>query len=225
VNVRINAVLQTPRFAWRGNKKKNIMAYSDFTLKKVKDELGIRIIEEQGIFDNLKPVEPSRLLSDILDEYVPLALAINTERARSELIISNVLVELRKIFDRKISIFSGIEFNVDKEKGLNGFCDFIISESPAQLMLDFPVLAIVEAKNENLIAGMGQCIAEMFASEIQNERENRKTEYIYGTVTSGNAWKFIKLKNKTSYIDMKEYYIDNISKLLGILSSMIKQEA
>jgi hypothetical protein len=72
---------------------------------------------------------------------------------------------------------------------------------------------------------MGQCIAEMFAAGIQNKRENRQTEYIYGSVTSGNAWKFMKLKYQTAYVDMKEYYIDNISKLLGIFSSMIKQEA
>jgi hypothetical protein len=201
------------------------MAYSDFTLKKVKEELGIQISEEKGIFESLKPLEPSKLLTDILDEYVPLALAINTEKARSELIVSNVLVELRKIFDRKISMFSGIEFNVDKEKGLNGFCDFIISASPEQLMLDFPVVAIVEAKNENLIGGIGQCIAEMFASEIQNKRENKPSEYVYGTVTSGNAWKFIKLKNNAAHIDMKEYYIDNIGKILGILTAMVKQEA
>jgi hypothetical protein len=201
------------------------MAYSDFNLKKVKDELGLQVLEEKGVFDSLKPVEPSKLLADILDENVPLALAINTEKARSELIVSNVLVELRKVFDRKISIFSGIEFNVDKERGLNGFCDFIVSASSEQLMLDFPVVTIVEAKNENLIGRIGQCIAEMFASDIQNKRENRQTECVYGTVTSGNAWKFIKLKNNTVYIDMKEYYIDNIGKILGILTSMVKQEA
>jgi len=200
------------------------MAYSDFNLKKVKEELGIQIFEEKAIFDALKPVEPSKLLADILDEYVPLALAINTEKARSELIVSNVLVELRKIFDRKISIFSGIEFNVDKEKGLNGFCDFIVSASPQQLMLDFPVVAVVEAKNENLIGGIGQCIAEMFAAAIQNKRENISSECVYGTVTSGNTWKFMKLKNNTVYVDMKEYYIDNISKILGILTAMVKLE-
>ncbi len=201
------------------------MAYSEFNLKKVKGELGIQLAEEKGIFDGLKPIEPSKLLTDILDEYVPLALAINTEKARSELIVSNVLVEVRRIFNKKISIFSGIEFNVDKEKGLNGFCDFMISASPEQLMLDFPVVAIVEAKNENLISGIGQCIAEMFASGIQNEKEKKQTECLYGAVTSGNAWKFMKLRHKTAYIDMKEYYIDNVGKILGILSCMVKGEA
>ncbi len=201
------------------------MAYSDFNLRKVKEELGIQILEQLGIFESLKPVAPSPLLTTILAEHVSLALAINTEKARSELIVAMLLVELRRIFDKKISFFSGIEFTVDKERGLNGFCDFIISDSPEQLMLDFPVVAIVEAKNENLIAGLGQCIAEMVAAEIQNRKEHKPIEAIYGAVTSGNAWKFIALRQSIAYIDLKEYYIDNVGKILGILTAMVKQEA
>jgi len=135
------------------------MAYSDFTIRKVKEELGIQIAEQNGIFEGIEAVTPSALLTTILEEHVSLALAINTEKARSELIVSMVLVELRRMFDKKISFFSGIEFTVDKDRGLNGFCDYIISASAEQLMLDFPVVAIVEAKNENLIGGIGQCIA------------------------------------------------------------------
>ena len=76
-----------------------------------------------------------------------------------------MLLELRRIFDRKISFFSGIEFNIDKERGLNGFCDFLISCSPEQLFVKAPVIAIVEAKNENIMSGIGQCIAEMVAAQ------------------------------------------------------------
>lgn len=82
----------------------------------------------------------------ILAEYVPLARAINTEKARSELMIANILVEARKRLNHQISLFSGIEFNVDKASDLNGFCDFMISASPEQLMLNAPVITIVEAK-------------------------------------------------------------------------------
>ncbi len=201
------------------------MAYSDFTIRKVKEELGIQIAEQNGIFEGIEAVTPSALLTTILEEHVSLALAINTEKARSELIVSMVLVELRRMFDKKISFFSGIEFTVDKDRGLNGFCDYIISASAEQLMLDFPVVAIVEAKNENLIGGIGQCIAEMVAADIQNQKEHQPTSAIYGTVTSGNAWKFIKLQQGVAYIDMKEYYIDHVGKILGILAAMVRQVA
>jgi len=201
------------------------MAYSDFTLRKVKEELNIQIAEQSGIFEGIAEIAPSPLLIEILKEHVSLALAINTEKARSELIIAMILVELRRMFDKKISFFSGIEFTVDKDKGLNGFCDYLISASAEQLMLEFPVVAIVEAKNENLIGGLGQCIAEMVAADIQNRKEHQPTTAIYGAVTSGNAWKFIKLQQGVAYIDMKEYYIDHVGKILGISRAMVKQVA
>ena len=158
-------------------------------------------------------------------ENVPLAVAINTEKARSELIVTNILVEIRKRFDRKISFFSGLEFNVDRERDLAGFCDFIVSLSPEQLFLNAPVVTMVEAKNENLMHGLGQCTAEMVAARIFNEQEGNDIPRIYGVVTSGTAWKFIKLENGTVHIDLRDYSIDNPAKIIGILSKMIKQKA
>jgi len=201
------------------------MSYSDFDIKKVKDELQIKIVEQKGIFSKIEEVDVSDILTFVLDDNVPLALAINTEKARSELIISDVLVELRRKFDRKISLFSGVEFNVDKDKGLNGYCDFIISRSPEQLIIDSPVVIIVEAKNENIVGGIGQCIAEMVAAKIFNEMENDSIEFIYGAVTSGSAWEFLRLENDTVYIDLREYYIENVNKIVGILSAMVAQKA
>jgi len=157
---------------------------------------------------------------------VPLAIAINTEKARSELIIANFLVELRKLFDHQVSLFSGIEFNVDKEKNLNGFCDFIISASPEQLMLNAPVVTIVEAKNENIIGGLGQCIAEMVAANIFNVKEhNDEILKVYGVVTTGTTWKFLSLESDIVYIDLSEFYIDRPGKILGVLSAMVRQIA
>lgn len=198
------------------------MAYSDFDLKKVKQELKVRIIEQQGVFANVNSFPISPILATILEETVPLARAINTEKARSELIISNILVELRKLLQHKISFFSGIEFNVDKSKGLNGYCDFIISASPQQLMLNIPIIAIVEAKNENIIGGLGQCIAEMVAASIFNAAENNAISTLYGVVTSGTAWKFLKLEQSDVTIDLDEYVIEYSDKILGILLEMVK---
>jgi len=201
------------------------MSYSSFNLKRVKAELNISLIETQGVFEKIEPVEISQILKDILEEHVPLAVSINTEKARSELIIANILVEVRRRFKHKISLFSGVEFNVDKEKDLNGFCDFIISHSPEQLTLNSPVIAIVEAKNENMVGGLGQCIAEMVAATIFNRREKYSVEKMYGAVTSGTAWQFLRLTGNDAEIDLKEYFIDNPGKIIGILSAMIEQTA
>ncbi len=202
------------------------MSYSDFDLKKVKQELGVRLFEREAVFSSINSVPISASLAEILAETVPLARAINTEKARSEFIIANILVEVRKLLRHTISLFSGIEFNVDKEKGLNGYCDFIISASQEQLILSSPIIALVEAKNENIIAGLGQCIAEMVAASIFNAAENNSDiKKLYGVVTTGTAWKFLKMEGLDVVIDLDEYIIDNPHKIIGILVAMLTQHA
>lgn len=196
------------------------MSYKDFDLKKIKSEFNLRIEENQDLFSETQEAELSDFLLTILKQNIPIALAIGTEKASSELIIINVLLEVKN--QSKISFFSGIDFTVDKDKGLNGFCDFIISRSPEQLYLDTPVVALVEAKNERIVSGLGQCFAEMIAAKIYNEREGNGVACIYGAVTTGHAWKFLKLENDTAYIDIEDYYIKNPEKIVGILISMIK---
>lgn len=201
------------------------MGYSTFNIRRVKDELHVAIVEERGIFAQIGEIEISDMLTRILEEHVPIAIAINTEKARSELILANLFVELRRHFHAQISFFSGIAFDVDQQRELNGFCDFIISRSAEQLELDAPVVTIVEAKNENLTAYMGQCMAEMVAAQIFNARAQRDLEFVYGIVTSGTAWRFLKLTQQTVSIDLQEYYIDNARRILGILAAMIDQKA
>jgi hypothetical protein len=103
------------------------MAYSDFTLKKVKSDFNLKTIENISLFSEIKDLEISDYLEKTLTRNVPLALSINTEKARSELIIINILLEVKEKFSEKISLFSGIDFSVDKERGLNGFCDYVIT--------------------------------------------------------------------------------------------------
>lgn len=82
--------------------------------------------------------------------------------------------------------------------------------------------SIVEAKNENIIRGLGQCVAEMYAAKLFNERGENGVSTIYGAVTTGAHWKFLKLEDQTVYVDLKEYYLVNVGKILGILLSMIQ---
>jgi len=199
------------------------MSYSDFDLKKVKSEFNLDIVETEDLFSTVEEVEISSFLAEILKQNVPLALAIGTEKASSELIIINILLELKN--QLHISFFSGIDFTVDKEKGLNGFCDFILSKSSEQLFIDVPVIAVVEAKNERIMSGLGQCIAEMIAAKLYNEREGKTVNCIYGAVTTGQAWKFLKLQADTAYIDIENYYIKNPKKIVGIFTHMIKTSA
>jgi hypothetical protein len=153
---------------------------------------------------------------------VPLAISSNTEKARSEMIIAPILIELRKQLNSEISFFSGIDFTIDPEKGLNGNCDFLISRSPELLILTAPVIIIVEAKKENINGGLGQCVAEMLGARIFNEREGNDIPAIFGAVTSGTNWRFLKLKDQVIEIDLTEYYLTEVNKILGILANSIR---
>ena len=147
------------------------MPYNRFTFSEAKGKLQLQTDETVDLFADVTEVKISNFLAQFLEENVPLALAVNTEKSKSEIIIAPILLELRKLADRPISIFSGVVFNVDKEKGLTGTCDFIISRSSEQYFITAPVLTVVEAKKDNIHNGLGQCIAEMFAARLFNERE------------------------------------------------------
>ena len=137
------------------------------------------------------------------------------------MITAPILIELREQLQNRISLFSGIDFNVDSERGLNGSCDFLIGNSSGLLLVNAPVIIIVQAKPENLNIELGQCVAEMFAASIFNEREKNEIPAIYGAVTSGSIWKFLRLTNQVIEIGLIEYYIADMNKILGILASVI----
>ena len=194
------------------------MAYSDFTLAKVRETFQLIIDEKRNLFRDVPQVKSSAILTTLLEEYIQLATAINTEKARSELLIVQVLTEVRRQFNYQVSLFSGTDFNVDASKGLNGFCDFILCASEEQFDIIAPVVTVVEAKNENLKGGLGQCIATMIGAKLFNQNAQREVKTIYGVVTSGTNWRFLTLEEQTVCIDSVEYYINDVEKILGILS-------
>lgn len=198
------------------------MSYSQFTLETVEQALGLSILENPDIFAGVPEVSISDFLKQCLQYNTPLALEIGTEKARSEMIITPILIELKQQFQSKISLFSGREFNIDIQKGLMGYCDFIISKSPSQLLIKAPIAIVVEAKNDNIQSGLGQCMAEMVGAQILNQRQQNNHRMIYGSVTTGTNWKFMRLFDTIVEIDPNEYFLNNIGKLMGILRSFIE---
>ena len=201
------------------------MAYSNFTLGQVRKAFELETVRKWGIFADIAPVEPSALLTAVLERNMPFALAMGTEKAKSELIVSEVLVELCVHFDNRVSLFSGIDFNVDASKELTGICDFLVSLSPEAFELEAPVIALVEAKNSDVKLGVAQCAAEMVAAQRFNAEHGNSIPRVYGAITSGTDWLFLKLEGKTLHIDMRIYTLERCDRLLGILASMVKQEA
>ena len=115
------------------------MAYSQFTLKKVVDDFNLTLVEQGDFLAPVQAVSLSPYLNEFLTKNLQLAIALNTEKARSELLRSPLLLAVKEALNNNVSLFSGEEFNVDAEVGLTGVCDYLISRAPEQLFIKAPV--------------------------------------------------------------------------------------
>ena len=156
------------------------MAYNDFTLDMLKQQFGLRTDELVDHFADAPRIPISGWLRETLDHNLPLAIAIGTEKARSELIIMPVLLEAHRQTGQGFSLFSGVEFTVDFDKGLRGTCDFLLSLSAEQMTVEAPIVAIVEAKNDNIKPGIAQCLAEMVAAQTFNRQRGTESQLFSG---------------------------------------------
>ena len=191
------------------------MPYSKFDLVRVQQKFSLTLHEAGHFLPDTSSVEPDELLRATLQENLPIALAQGNEKARSEWIINPVLTAVRRLSPVNLTVFSGREFTVDPAQDLVGYVDFLIARSPHLLILEAPILMLVEAKPENLNAGLGQCTAEMIAAQIFNQQPDQN---VYGCVTNGESWKFLKLHQTDLTIDLEPYPLEPLSRLLGILS-------
>ena len=196
------------------------MTYSSFTIDEVESKFDLNL--QTGHFlPTIEPISPSSMLEQFLKITLPLARESGSEKARSEFIIAPILVEVRSLMNNSISLFSGEDFTVDRELGLNGICDFLISRSPTQFKINAPVVALVEAKKGVLKDGWGQCIAEMVAAQRFNHSHQQSIDIIYGVITSGTRWQFIEMRERNVTIDPEEYSLPPVEPLLGILKWMV----
>ena len=197
------------------------MSFADFTFPQVQQALGLTV-DEADLASALPAVPLREDFVTTLTDGAAIALAINTDKAKSEFIIAPVLLELRRLLGGAVGLFSGVALDVDPGQGLTGVCDFILTKATHQFILSPPLVTVVEAKNDNLRNGLGQCIAEMYAAALYNQQEGGTIEAVWGVVTTGSAWKFLRLENTTVTLDVKEYYIDNIGKILGVLQHVVE---
>jgi hypothetical protein len=197
-----------------------MMSYGGFTLQDLKQRFQLTVDESNDLFADVAEVYLPPRLSETLARYLPLALSLNTEKARSELLIAPLLVEFKLRHRHRISLFIDIEFNVDEEAGLKGRCDYILARSPQQLALTAPVCVLVEAKKEDIVAGVPQCLAEMIAAQKFNAREGSPAKIVYGAVTTGVLWRFLKLETTNAAVDLVEYPIHAPRKIFGILTTI-----
>ena len=196
------------------------MAYSDFTFAKLKKRFKITQ-ESVYLFEGISiaPIAPSAKLLDDLKEAEQMPML--TEKAKSEYLIAPFVKDLKRRHPH-LSIFSGYAFNIDIDNELSGAPDFIISKKPRIVEIEAPIFCIMETKNKTVEEGYAQCAAEMYAACLFNEQMSEPLTTIYGAVTNGFDWVFLKYENLTIQIDMNRYYLGNLPQLLGIMDHIIE---
>jgi hypothetical protein len=196
------------------------MPYSSFSLLQVQRQFDLKVIK--GVFFvDLPGLTPGEWLIDLLAKSAPFAAAQGSEKVRSELIVAPLLFELRELLDRRVGLFSGTDFSIDAESGLNGICDFLLTRSSNELIIEAPAIILIEAKKGELNAGWGQCAAEMVAAQQFNRAGGQEVPTIYGSVTTGTQWQFLKLTGQDLTIDVTEYSLNPIDRILGIFKWMV----
>jgi len=195
------------------------MAYLDFKiLQSLKKEIGLSY-QLQSLFPYpIQTLQASEHLLFDLQEAKTYGLL--SEKAKSEMLITPLLKEVRRKNSTKISFLSGVSLESPIEK-LNGVCDYIFSAVPRALELTVPIFCLVEAKNRTVEEGFAQCAAEMYAAYLFNEQNKETQKVIYGAVTNAYEWVFLKFENNLILIDEDRYALQNVELLLGVFQYII----
>ena len=197
------------------------MAFTDFTYPEVFAQLGLRDDNALDMFAGVPDVAASATLRVVLAQNIPLATTNGTEAARSSYIVAPVIGELWSRHGGRIGAYCGVEFNADRDAGLNGYCDFLICRAPHQPRIVAPVAVVVEAKRDDIESGYGQCIAGMVGAQRFNRRQGNDIDAVYGASTTGVSWRFLRLSGSVVTLDLTEYTISQIDRLLGILTFIV----
>jgi len=194
------------------------MSYADFSLDAVRRTFSITI-RQQLLFPKLVTRTVPDWLHVTLEKGLPIALG--SEKARSEFIIAPILLTVRDENQNRIAIYSGQRLDSDPSVGLVGECDFILTNTPALPIIQAPIISIVEAKKNDIESGLGQCAAQMVGAQRVNQREGTGIDTVYGCVTTGETWQFLRLAATTLTIDSERYYINELGRILAVLQTIV----
>ena len=194
------------------------MAFSEFTLESATRSLGVTV-READLFPALTPATVPDWLPGLLARGTRLALI--SEKARSEFIVVPILLAARELSNDRVAIFSGQRLDVDAARGLSGECDFLLALGPPVPPLQSPIIAVVEAKKNDVEAGLGQCIAQMVAARAFNDASERPSVPVFGCVTTGESWQFLRLIGDAAELESRRFYLDNVAGVLAALLAIV----
>lgn len=194
------------------------MPYTDFTLETAETRLGLTAVLGD-LFLGLVPLPVPAWLADSLARGRAVA-ALVSGKARSEFLVAPVLLACRELVGGDLAIYSGQRLDVDAERGLTGECDYILALTEPIPRLRAPLVTILEAKRGDIELGLGPCAAQMAAARLFNERAGHSGP-VFGAVTTGEAWQFLRLDGATLALHIERLFVDNLGNILAALQASL----
>ena len=194
------------------------MGYSNYeqiktVAKKFKFEVRIT-----SLFPKIDIVQPSACLVESLRR--SSVMVLTNEKTKLERVVSPILLEIAQAYTENFSFFSGELLDVNEADDLVDECDFFFTLQPPRPYVDAPIVAMIKSKDEDLEWGVAQCAAQMYAAKLYNETEGKVMPTIFGCVTDGTEWQFVKLENDVFHLDNR--VITDLPSILGVWHQILK---
>jgi len=147
-------------------------------------------------------------------------IAHTNEATRLGLLVSPTLVEASVAYNLGLFFEQPVDLAADATPELphqlNGAWDCVLTLD----VLDFcsPIISVVEVKPNQLSDGLGQCIAEMYATRKKYEQEK-----VYGIITDGEEWEFLFLEGNQLLIHSRNCHISNVTEILGNIGNIAQE--
>lgn len=187
------------------------MGYSNFKkISQVTKKFGLKA-RLTPLFDAVTHKPASDWLLKSLE--IAYKAPATTEKAKSERLVSPILMEIVQSFEKNVTLFSGEEININSNDDLAGPCDFFFGLYPLSPYIETPIISIAEAKDEDLEWGVAQCAAQMYAAFLLNQQEEKDLPILYGCATDGVEWQFLKFENSIFYIEPRP--LTHLPQILG----------
>jgi hypothetical protein len=197
------------------------MAFSDFRYPDVIGQLGLAEHPAHDLFADVGPVAPGPALRSGFAVNTRLATLAHSEAARSTWLVGPVLADLWGRYGGWVNLLAGVEFAADPDARLTGYVDFMLCRGPQRFTVSAPVLLVFEAKRDSIPDGLGQAVAGVVGAQRFNRREGHPIDPVYGCVTTGSLWRFLRLSGSVVTLDLTEYTLTQVDKLLGILTYIV----
>ncbi len=199
--------------------------YTAFELRKM---FQVDMKHHEDLFAHFTPTgrDYADLQVDVTNMASRLRLSkFDNEATRGSLLVSRILWKAGEVY--QLGVFFEPLVNLSPEEQplklphqLNGGYDGALSLDE----IDFvsPIISVVEVKRSNLSEGLGQCLAEMYAT-LHEFHQNK----VYGIITDGEVWEFLLLEHAVLSVDTQNYYIRNVADIvdrIGYIATMFQTE-